>query len=281
MKTSFWKLGLTFASAVFLIGACGGDENTDPIIDPTDVKFGDTALIVVVNPLVNDANGKQVPAPGPTSAGVRLTTDDGVSVTTGAAGIAVLGPLTPGVRTITVDAEDISGSFTVELAEGELRELALASEGQRAEIMVDIDYKSARVTEIVPTMTIEEVNDTLAVSDTLVFFRSGLYEGNLDFSGSRVTLFGEGVLGGEVVLSGDIVVSGSNSRIRGTLITGSLDIPASGVGISFSRVEGDLTVEGSDATLLANAFCGAASVTGSGAIVLGNAGLDPEIQCFF
>lgn len=277
MKQTFWNLGLAAVSVILMAGACGGEE--DNTIDPTDVKFGDTAIIVVVNPVVNDANGKQVPAPGPARAGVRLTTDDGVSAITDAAGIAVLGPLTPGVRTITAEGDDVSGSFTVDIGDGELRELALASEGSRAEIMVDIDYRSARVTEILPTMTIDEVNDALAVSDTLVFFRSGLYEGNLDFSGSRVTLFGEGVLGGEVVLDGDILVSGSDSRIRGTLITGNLDIPASGVGISFSQVEGAVTAEGSDATLLANAFCGTASVTGSGAIALGNAGLEPTIEC--
>ena len=264
------------ALLVLLVAACGGSEGG---IDPTDVRFGDTALVVVVNPVINEANRHQVPAPGSVRAGVELRSDDGVSGTTGADGIAVLAPLSAGSRTITVSGGGVDGSFTVMMAAGALREVALAADGARVEPMLDLDYKSDRVVEITPAMTNAQVNDALRTSDRVVFLAGGVYAGDLDFSGSRVTLFGEGVLGGTVTLQGNVAMSGSDCRIRGARITGNLTIPASGTGLSFSRVDGTTTSTGSDSTLLANALCGAATITGSGSFVVGNAGAAPTTSC--
>lgn len=258
--------------------ACGSmtpASNTSP----TDVRFGDTAVVVVVNPVINDANRRALPAPGQAQAGVRLTSDDGVTATTDATGVAVLAPLTAGTRTISVAGASAGGNFTVSLASGQLREIAIATEGTAAQIMVNLDYKSDRVTEILPSTSISDVNAALAVSDTVVFVRGGVYSGDIDFSGSRVTLFGEGILGGQVELRGNVKVSGSDSRIRGALITGDLTMPASGLGLSFSRVNGSTSSTGSDATFLGSALCGSDSLSGSGSLVVGNAGVPPLTQC--
>lgn len=266
-------------SQVLLVvtAACGGAD--DEGIDPTEVRFGDTALVVVVNPTVNDANRHQVTTPGSIRAGITLRSDDGISDVTGSDGIAVLAPLGAGARTISVSGGGLDGTFTVTLAAGALSEVALAADGTRAELMVDLDYKSDRVVEITPDMTNAQVNDALRISDRVVFLKGGTYTGNLDFAGSRVTLFGEGVLGGTVTLQGNLTVSGSDSRIRGARITGTLTIPASGSGLSFSRIDGMTMATGSDTTLLANALCGGASITGSGSFVIGNAGAPPTAAC--
>ena len=261
-----------------VVFGCGGGGGTGGTM-PTDVRFGDTALVVVVNPVVNDANVRAVPAPGLTRAGVRLTSDDGIGATTSADGTAVLAPLTAGARTIAVSGTNVGGSFTVNMAAGELREVAIATSATTTEVMVEIDYKSDRVTEISPATPIADVNAALAVSDNVVFFMGGVYTGDLDFSGSRVTLFGEGALGGKVELHGNVTISGSNSRIRGTRITGNLTMPASGLGLSFSRVDGATSSQGSDATLLGNAICGSEAVSGSGSFVVGNTGMAPVAQC--
>ena len=262
-----------------ILAACGSSTPGDDGVDPTDVRFGDTALVVVVNPPVNDGNDDPMPLPGSGRVGVELTSDDGVFDRTGDDGIAILAPLTPGIRTIAVTGDGVDATFTVTMGAGELREAAVAVEGERAEIMLQIDYKSDRYVELAPTMSNAEVNAALAVSDTVVFIRGGLYVGDLDFSGSRVTLFGEGVLGGQVTLDGNVTMSGSDSRIRGTHITGSLAVPASGTGLSFSRVDGAIAAQGSDATLLANWACGGATLEGSGTIVVGNYGIAPAAGC--
>jgi hypothetical protein len=259
----------------FLVAACGNDDPTTGI-DPTDVRFGDTALVVVVNPAVNDANRDPLPEPGTTRGGIVLTSDDGIADTTDADGIAVLAPLTAGTRTISVSS---GGSFTVVIADGELRELALAADATGAEVMLEIDYKTDDVVELSPAMPSGEIAAALAVSDRVVFLAGGVYVGDLDFSGSRVTLFGEGVLGGTVTLDGNVTMSGSDSRIRGAHIIGDLSIPASGTGLSFSRVDGNFDATGSDTTLLANELCGGDAITGSGSIVVGNAGAAPLAAC--
>lgn len=277
------KPAALLASLLVASTACGSDGGgggePDAGNNPTEVNFGDTVLVVVVNPVVNDANASNVAEPGTARAGVTLTSDDDVTATTDATGIAVLGPLTAGARTITVSGADLTGSFSVMMGDGELHEIALAAEAERADVMVEIDYKSDQVTEITSDMSNDAVNEALAVSDTVVFFAGGVYEGDLDFSGSRVTLFGEGVLGGEVVIDGNVVISGSDSRIRGTQITGDLTVPASGIGLSFSRVDGNTTSDGSDATFLSNALCGTVDITGSGSVALDNLGAPPAGPC--
>jgi hypothetical protein len=258
--------------------ACGGDSDGGGGPDattPTSVKFGDTVIVVVLNPVINDANDTTLPSPGTVRAGVTLTADDDTTATTDADGIAVLGPLTAGMRTITLSEQGLSGSFTISIGSGELREVAVAADSAQAQVMVNVDYKSDQITELTPSMTNQQVNQALSVSDTVVFFRGGSYTGNLDFSGSRVTMFGEGVRGGEVTLDGNVTVSGSDSRIRGATITGTLTMPASKVGLTFSRVNGDLSSEGSDSMFLANALCGQVTVTGSGSTAVDNSGASP------
>jgi hypothetical protein len=265
-----------------VLAACGDDGGTatPDANSPTDIAFGTTAIVVVVNPTVNDANTVTgLPTPGTVREGVTLTTDDNVTATTGADGIAVLAPVTAGTRTITVSGAIAGGTFAVTVADTTLREVALAASPGSAQIMVNVDYKSNQAFEVTPTMTNAEVNSALAVSDRVVFFRGGSYDGDLTFAGSRVTLFGEGVLGGKVLLNGNITVSGSDSRIRGADITGTLTIPASKVGLSFSKATGAVTSSGSDSMFLQNKLCGTESITGSGVTVVGNLGASPAPAC--
>jgi hypothetical protein len=265
-----------------VLAACGGDDgNTTPDANvPTDIPFGTTAIVVVVNPVVNDANTKTgLPTPGTVREGVILTTDDNVTATTGPDGIAVLAPVAAGTRTITLSGAIAGGTFSVLIADKTLREIALAAMPGSAQIMVDVDYKSDQAFEVAPTMTNDQVNAALAVSDRVVFFKGGSYDGDLDFAGSRVTLFGEGVLGGKVILNGNFTVSGSDSRIRGTDINGTLTIPASKVGLSFSKTTGTVMSTGSDSMFLQNKLCGTETITGSGVTVLGNTGAAPAPAC--
>lgn len=262
----------TAASLALTLAACGGDAVTSP----TEVTLGETTFVFLVNPVVNDANQKAVPASGPERSGVDVAIADGPSGQTDAGGVEVLAPVDAGTRIASFDDGSNSDTLHLEIADRDLREVAVALDADGAAEMANVEYAfGGEVVVITPDMSIEDVNDALGESNIIVLVEGGTYTGNVDFSGSNVTLFGEGAEGGNVTIDGDVVVSGSQNRLRGVRVTGDLSVPGSNAGISFSSVVGSLTVDGSDARLLDNAFCGSIDITGGGLLALGNAGMDP------
>lgn len=252
--------------------ACAGDGPTQP----PDAVYGETTVVYVMNPAVNDVNAAAVPTPGTTLSGIGIAITGSLSGTTGANGDLVLAPLVAGTSPVSFSAGTTTGQLSLDIAQGDLREIAVALDGSGAAAMANILYAfGGTVVEIVPTMTNAEVNAALSGSNLIVFLRSGTYQGDLNFSGSSVTLFGEGSQGGSVTINGNVTVSGSGNRLRGARITGNLSVPGSDAGISYTSVTGTLTLDGSNGVLLKNAFCGAATVSGSGLLALGNAGLAP------
>ena len=250
--------------------ACGDDTGTEPT--GTEVTLGETTFVVLVNPVVNDDNQAGVPTPGTTQSGVNVSVAGGPSGSSDANGVVVLSPVAPGAKTLSVGGNDVS----VSIADKALHEVAIASVGGSASVMANVGYAlGGQVVEITTSMSLADVNSALSQSNTIVFFRAGTYTGDLQFSGSNVTLFGEGPTGGMVTLNGDVTVDGSGNRIRGARITGSLSIPGSNAGISFSRVVGDLQLDGSNSTLLNNSICGSVGIAGSNLTALGNAGMAP------
>lgn len=254
---------------------CGDGDGTGG--DPTEVTLGETTFVTIVNPLVNDATDAVVPEPGTARSDVLVEVDGGgLSVHSDGEGVGVLSPVEAGSRTLALSGEGIDGSLVEGIADMDLVELAIAGEGDRVERMARVVYPfGAEVVELTAETPISEVNDALANSNRIVLLEGGTYEGDLEFSGSDVTLFGEGVGGGRVFIDGNVTVGGSGNRIRGTTITGSLDVSGSDFGMSFSRIEGEVVLGGSDATLLQSAFCGPVDVGGSNIVALGNAGIAP------
>ena len=260
---------LLTAVAATVALACGDST------DPTDITYGETTIVAIVNPTVNDANDELVPAPGAAVLGIDVSVSGGPSATTSGAGVAVLSPVVAGTPVLSFDGPD-DGQLPVTMVDGDLREVAVSLDASGAEQMAQITYQfGAAVVEIEPSMSLAQVNAALAASNSIVFFAAGTYTGDIVFSGSNVTLFGEGATGGTVTLDGNVTVSGSQNRIRGARITGDLSVVASNFGMSFTRVAGTTSISGSSSVMLANEFCGAVTVTGSGAQLLGNAGLAP------
>ncbi len=257
---------------LFAALACGEDTGTEPI----EVTFGETTFVVLVNPIVNDANNVVIPAPGATQSGVTVSVAGGASGTTDANGVVVLSPVTAGTDTLVLSGGGASGELSVSIAEQDLREVAIALDSTGAAVMANIQYAfGAQVVEVTSSTPLSEVNAALAVSNTIVFFSGGTYNGDLEFRGTNVTLFGEGERGGQVTLTGNVTVFGNSNRLRGVRITGDLTVPGINAGISFSRVAGTFVFSGDGGTLLNNAFCGTVSVTADQVTLLGNAGLDP------
>lgn len=272
-KPTFRRLSAVVPAMAVLLAGCGDDG----ITDPTDVQLGETTFVFVLNPTVNDANQEDVPPSGPNRGGVDVSIHDGPSGTTGVDGVTVLAPLAAGTRTVSFDDGDGNeGDLSLGIVEQDLREVAVALDGDGAAEMVNVRYSfEGEVIEITPDMSVEDVNDALSESNVIVLVRGGTYTGDIDLSGSSVTLFGEGPEGGNVTLDGNVTVSGSGNRMRGARVTGDLLVEGSDAGISFSSVVGSLTIDGSDTALLNNAFCGDIEISGSGTVALGNAGMEP------
>ncbi|MEX0692444.1 MAG: hypothetical protein WD934_01825 [Gemmatimonadales bacterium] len=219
-----------------LLPGCG-----DPT-DPTEVTFGETTIVVIVNPQVNDVNEATLPAPGTVRSGVTVSITDGPSGTTNTDGVVVLAPVEPGTRILSLNGGGLQGTVTVTIVDRDLREVAVALTAGGAGLMTNVRYAfGGAVVEVTPTMTIAAVNEALAASNSVVFFGAGTYTGDLVFSGSNVTLFGVGAQGGQVTLNGSVTVEGSGNRIRGARITGILAVPGSNFGLSFSRVSGEIS----------------------------------------
>lgn len=270
----------TLIIAVLLVTtACGSDDDPDPR-DPTEVTLGQTTFVVVVNPTVNQINEPNMPAPGPERSGVTIEASS-TSVQTAQEGVAVLGPVEAGQVELKFGSGTIDATLTQSIANRDLVELAVAVDGEDAQEMARVVYAfGGTVVEIGPEDSIEDVEDALSASNQIVLLSAGTYTGDLELSGSEVTLFGAGTTGGRVVIDGNVTISGSENRIRGAHIMGDLEIGGSGTGISFSTIDGDVEASGSDTVLLQNSFCGSVTIGGSDTIALGNRGLAPlEADC--
>lgn len=268
-----------FAPAVLLsfalwLTACGAAP-VPSSQGPTAVVLGETTLLVVVNPVVNDRNQKTIAMPGTLREGIVVSVDGGASVLTGTDGIAVLAKVSPGDRVLSFS--NSSATVPVTVVDRELRELAVSISGDGAQLISDVRYPFAglQVLEVDPQMPITQVNAALNGSNRIVLFSGGTYTGDIVFSGSGVTLFGAGVTGGAVSINGKVEMNGSNNRIRGTRIGGNLLMNGGSNGLSFSSTVQELRSDGSSAVFVGNRICGAVAITGTNLTFLGNAGLAP------
>lgn len=260
---------LCLVLALSLLATACGDGGS-----PTDVVLGETTLIVIVNPRVNTLNSASVATPGSRRRGVTVSLEGGPTAVSDANGVAVLTRLEPGQRTLRFSGS--SAPLVLNIADKDLRELAVSVTDSAASVVADVRYPfGGEVVEVRPSMSIAEVNQALNGSNRIVLFRGGTYTGDIQFNGSNVTLFGEGTSGGRVTLSGNVILNGSNGRIRGTRVTGRLSFNGSGNGLTFSQVLGELVSDGSDNTFLHNRLCSGVTLSGGNLRVLENVGAAP------
>lgn len=262
--------------SILLLTACDGGlpAGTDPEV----VTLGETTFVVVMNPPINDATQFGLPEPGPEQLGVEVTdADTGNGGATGRDGVVVIGLPDGGDRRLDLDGPGFSDFIRQPIARQSLVEVAIAASEDRISAMRRLEYPFAsdNVVTLTPEMGIDAVNAALAVSGAIALLGGGVYEGDLVFAGSGVTLFGEGETGGRVTIRGNVSVTGSGARIRGAHITGDVTLLGAESSLSFTRVDGTLTVMSSNSVLLVNRLCGDTSVVGTGTVALGNHGLAP------
>jgi hypothetical protein len=112
--------------------ACSDDDDADGRSgEGADVEFGETAIVVVVNPAVNDGHTQAVPTSlGTRRSGVAIEAEPGGDATTAADGLAVIGGLAQGELELTLDGEPRL-PFSV-VADGDVYDLAVAYDGDDA-----------------------------------------------------------------------------------------------------------------------------------------------------
>lgn len=260
--------GTALGLAVVSFAACGGSDN-----DP-DTPFGATAIIAVVNPVENEGNTADVPAVAGTDyAGIVIDADPGGGDTTDDTGLAVIGDVDVGDVSLIVD-DGPSAPLSI-IASGDVHDVAIAYNGDAAEIYPGFPIRYGVGGEIVEIAADDNATMALNQDNTIVFFDGGVHVGDLVIEGENVILFGEGFTERSVVVDGNVTVRGGSVRLRGVTITGDLTVFGNNFGMSFSVVEGTTQLNGQAISFLRNVFCQGANVPSSNAALYGNAGLAP------
>jgi hypothetical protein len=258
-----------------LVGACGGGDERGP-------TFGEAALTIVLNPVVNDAQYPPLqPEPGPVRAGVTVRSDDGVEAVTDERGVALLAPLRAGSRLITVaDGGDLRFTFPYEAENNVVHDLVIAATGSEYTRVVDLDSVYVITPPPVwvgPETSKATLEELVTHEGQVVIFRPGEYVvDSLYVQASGVVLVAESLAKQDVTLVGDVIMGGGRSWVRGIHITGDAAMTYWGA-LSLSRVDGDLS-GGLYLDLVANELCGQDSVARE-ANAVANIGLAPLPDC--
>ncbi|WP_437821079.1 hypothetical protein [Sorangium sp. So ce1078] len=264
--------------ALACIGAVGcGEETTGrDVPDDVDVRAGATAIVAIVNPVVNTPHTTGVPVElGDERDGIDVTATPGDSDVT-SDGIAVVGAPAGGIE---LDVAGAPLSHTIQ-AEGDVVDAPVAFSGSAAAFFdnTPIRYAVGEASGAIfldPTAPMAEVEAHLAEDDRIVVLRPGTYTGNITITGKGTLLYGEGFLDRAVVFDGSITVAGEAVRLRGLTITGDLVSRGNNFGISFSLVRGDVSITGNSGAFVRNVFCGEMVVPSSNATLLDNHGVTP------
>lgn len=274
---------LVAAALVFTTGACGGDDdeggeqNTNP-----DQPFGETAIVVVANPVVNGANTTPVPSvlDPDRRDGIAVDAEPGGDTTTDASGLGVIDEgLAQGDLGLTF-AGGPTLPFSI-VSDGDVYDLAVAFDGNAVEASDNFPIRYAvggQIQEFDETSDPAAIADALANNGNIVFFKNGTYTGNLLITGDDVIFFGEGFTERQVTIDGSVDVKGTGVRIRGFDISGDVTVAGNSFGMAFTIVRGSTSITGNAAAFLRNSFCGSVNVPSSNASLLDNDGLDPLPQ---
>ena len=259
-------------AAGLALGACGGDDGNDP-----DRPFGETAIVVVVNPSPNDGNTAAIPGIATEMrAGIPVDAEPGGGSTTDDSGLAIVSSVAAGDLQL-VFAGGPSLPFQI-VADGDVHDLAVAYDGSAVSIFDGYPIRygvGGEILELGTDADPAQVGAALGTDGNIVFFDDGIYAGDLVIEGSDVIFYGEGFTEHAVVIDGSVEVRGGGVRIRGVTITGNLTVFGNDFGMAFSVVEGTTQINGNPVSFLRNAFCGDVTVPSSNASLLDNEGLAP------
>lgn len=265
--------GILASATLMGCGSRGG-------LPDADQPFGESAVVVVVNPMVNDGNTTAIPASASTSRGdIFIDADPGGSATTDTSGLAVITEVAAGDVALLFNG-DASLPLTI-LSNGDVYDLAVAYNGDAVAPYPNFAIRYGVGGDIVifgSDADPDAIAEALSTNGNIVFFRNGTYLSDLLITGDDVIFFGEGFTERQVVIDGSVTVRGTGVRIRGFTIKGDVTVSGNDFGMAFGVVQGRTQILGNAVAFLRNAFCGEVTVPSSNATLLDNEGIPPLAQ---
>lgn len=263
---------MTLVLSLNVVGCGDGLDFPVPPFRP----FGDSAVVTIVNPVVNTAHNVGGPVPGDARSGILVDANPGGAATTDATGLARVEPLVVGTSALIIGTA-MPLSLTVPAA-GDVYDLAVAYDGATATASPNFPIRygvGGQIVVLDSRSSPAAVSEALSTDGNIVFFRNGTFVGNLNISGSDVILFGEDLTGRSAIINGSVTVNGTRVRIRGFTITGDVSVPGNDFGMAFTTVRGATHLNGNGIALLRNVLCGGATGGSGNLSLLDNAGLAP------
>ncbi len=270
-------LSVSFTLAVL---GCGSDkEETNNNDEGADQTLGETAIVVVVNPVQNEGHTADLPAVyGDDREGIVIDSEPGDSATTNDTGLGVLDEVPEGDLSLNFTGGS-SLPFNV-LQAGDVYDLAVGYDGTQVEAFPNFPIRYAVGGTILEFGTDADpalLGEALDTDDSIVYLRDA-FVGDLNITGENVIFFGEGFAERDVVIDGNVLVSGGGVRIRGFTITGDIIVNGNNFGMAYSVVRGTTEIKGNAVAFLRNTFCGNVTVPSSSASLLDNRGLEPLLE---
>ena len=146
-----------------------------------DQPFGDGAIVVVVNPEVNEGNTVSVPASlAEVREGISVDVDPGGSAVTDATGVVVINEVLFGEANLRFD-DSATLPITV-FSDGDVYDLAVAYDGTTVAVFPNFPIRYGVGGDILRFGSDADpaaVADALSTNGSIVFFRNGTYRGNL------------------------------------------------------------------------------------------------------
>lgn len=260
----------------FVLG-CGSDESNAAEPPKPDLPAGSTALVVLVNPVVNTGHFSVLPKPlGTARNKISVDAQPGGQDTTSSDGLALL-TVDPGPVDLGVGGASLS--LTVQ-AKGDVYDAPIAQNASSAAFFVNtpIRYPIGDASSPAVFQSGAPMSDiqTAAASDfNIIVLQKGTYTGNLTVAGKGVMIYGEGFKDRNVNIEGSITATGEGIRLRGLNISGDLNASGNDFGISFSQIRGSASITGDMGAFIRNIFCGQAALPSNPITLLDNYGIEP------
>jgi hypothetical protein len=267
-------------AAAAATGCGGGDDddnnNNTSGPDTVDNLLGDTALVAIINPVVNTGHTTGVPSITGTERNAIPVEANPGDAAVSENGIAVVGTGTGAVE-VTVGNAMLGHNV---LVAGDVYDAPIAFDGTTAEFYPNtpVRYPIGAASGAVlfgPADALADVQAKLGLDNTVVVLRGGTYTGDITIDGTGTMLYGLDFLNNAVMINGSVTVNGAQVRLRGVTVTGDLTVKGNDFGISFSTVEGNTSINGNAGAFVRNVFCGTTVVPTSNATLLDNFGLEP------